>query len=159
MAIRNKMLILALVVLATTLPAFAKVNKKSVTGFDPAADPAAQVEAAIKSASAGNRHILLEIGGEWCSWCHKLEKFMADNREVREALDARFVLVKINVSPENENVAFLSDYPEVRGYPHLLVLDGDGSFLHSQETGALESGESYDATRWLEFVAQWGGGS
>lgn len=159
MGIRNKLLALAFVMLVAALPALAKRGDGSGLGFDPKADAGEQVQAAVAKASAGNKRILLEVGGAWCSWCHKLEAFLGESNGVREALAARFVVVKINVSPENENTEFMSQYPEVRGYPHLLVLDSDGSFLHSQETGVLESGESYDAARWLEFIEEWGGGS
>ena len=149
-------ILVALFTLATTLPVLAKPGP---LGYDMKADPKKDLAAAVARASAENRHILLEIGGEWCSWCHRLEKFMTANAEVKSALAAKFVVVKVNVSPENENAAFLADYPDIFGYPHLFVLDGDGSLLHSQETGALESGESYDAGRWLEFIERWGGGS
>jgi len=157
MGIRKRLLVLVVVALVATLPSFAKRGDGSGLGFEPKANAVKQVEAAVSK--AGNKRILLEVGGAWCSWCHKLEAFLGENSEVREALAAGFVVVKINVSPENENVEFMSNYPEVRGYPHLFVLDSDGSFLHSQETGALEVGETYDPARWLEFIQEWGGGS
>jgi thioredoxin-related protein len=159
MGIRKRLLVLAVVVSVAFLPAFAKRGDGSGLGFDPKADAVKQVKAAVAKASAENKHILLEVGGAWCSWCHKLEAFLGESNGIREALDAAFVVVKINVSPENENVEFMSAYPEVRGYPHIFVLDSDGTFLHSQETGALESGETYDAARWREFIDAWGGGS
>lgn len=159
MGIGKRLLVVALVVSTVTLPVLAKRGDGRGLGFDPKANAAKQVEAAVAEAGPGNKHILLEVGGVWCSWCHKLDTFLTENDAVRQALAARFVVVKINVSPENENTAFMSNYPEVRGYPHLFVLDSDGSFLHSQETGSLESGESYDAARWLAFIEEWGGGS
>ncbi len=159
MGIRKRLLVLAVVAIVVTLPAVAKRSDGSGLGFDPKADPVKQVKAAVAKASADGKHILLEVGGAWCSWCHKLDAFLAENDAVRGALASRFVVVKVNVSPENENVEFMSGYPEVRGYPHIFVLDSDGSLLHSQETGALESGETYDATRWLAFIEEWGGGS
>ena len=159
MGIVKRLLVVALVASIATFPALAKRSDGSGLGFDPKADAVKQVKAAVAKATPGNKRILLEIGGAWCSWCHKLEAFLAESDEVRNALADRFVVVKINVSPENENTEFMSDFPEVRGYPHLFVLESDGSFLHSQETGALESGESYDAARWLEFIEKWGGGS
>ena len=38
------------------------------------------------------------------------------------------------------------------GYPHLFVLDANGKLLHSQNTGELEAGKSYDKGRFLAFV-------
>ncbi len=44
------------------------------------------------------------------------------------------------------------------GYPHLFVLDSDGAFLHSQSTGPLEEGRSYDKAKLMGFLKEWGVG-
>jgi len=63
--------------------------------------------------------------------------------------------MKVNMSEENDNEAFLSAYPEVPAYPHFFVLDSDGTFLHSQNTAELEQGQGYHEERFLEFLSQW----
>ena len=63
--------------------------------------------------------------------------------------------MKVNTSDENRNTEFLAQYPEVTAYPHLLVLESDGTFLHSQGTGELEDGPSYSEGAWLGFLRQW----
>ena len=50
----------------------------------------------------------------------------------------------------------LSRYPEVAGYPHFFVLDGQGKLLHSQDTAKLEKGKSYHARRFKRFLTRWG---
>ena len=65
-------------------------------------------------------------------------------------------MVKVNYSPENENEDVLSRYPEVAGYPHFFVLDGEGRLLHSQDTAKLEKGKSYHARRFKRFLTRWG---
>jgi thiol:disulfide interchange protein len=124
-------------------------------GYDPAADPAADLAVAIERATAEGKRILLEVGGEWCSWCHRLERFVHDTPETARRLDGSFVVVKVNWWPENENEAFLSGYPEIHGFPHLFVLDGDGTLLHSQSTGGLEAGAGYDVGRFEQFLDTW----
>ena len=123
--------------------------------YDPQADPGAQVAAAVEEASASGRRIILEVGGDWCIWCHHLHDFLASHDGVRTLWDKSFVTVKVNVSPENRNEAFLADYPEIPGYPHLFVLAPDGKLLHSQNTGDLEDGESYSKAAMLDFLSQW----
>ncbi len=123
--------------------------------YDPAADPAADLAAAIVEAGQSGRRILLEVGGNWCIWCHRLEAFVEGHERVREAWDDGFVTVKVNYSPEAENREFLSRYPEVPGYPHLFVLDSDGTFLHSQGTGVLEEGEGYSEEAVVAFLERW----
>jgi hypothetical protein len=61
----------------------------------------------------------------------------------------------VNYSPENENKAVLSHYPEVKGYPHIFVLDEDGKLLHSQDTSELELGKSYDPEKFFAFLRKW----
>jgi hypothetical protein len=63
--------------------------------------------------------------------------------------------MKVNTSDENNNAEFLSDYPEIPAYPHFFVLDQDGTFLHSQGTGELESGRGYNEESFLAFLNAW----
>lgn len=123
--------------------------------FDPARDPVADLETAKVEAKRGGKRILLDVGGEWCSWCHILDDFIAGDSEIRRFRDANYVWVKVNYSEENENQAFLSQFPEIKGYPHLFVLDNDGKLLHSQFTGELEKGKGYDRGKFFDFLKQW----
>ena len=125
-------------------------------GYDPAADPFLDLPQTVSEATSSGRHILLEVGGEWCIWCHYWEDFLATDAAVKEAFTRAFVVLKVNYSPENENGEFLSQYPEIPGYPHFFVLDIDGRFLHSQGTAVLELGQGYEPKNVLEFIRQWG---
>lgn len=127
----------------------------SSAGYDPARDPAADLRQAISEAQASGRRILLEVGGEWCVWCHYLERFLADHPDLRRRWNEGFVTVKVNYSDENPNEAFLARFPKVDGYPHLFVLDRDGALLHSQNTGDLEEGRSYSPQAVQAFLERW----
>ena len=100
--------------------------------------------------------MLIEVGGKWCGWCHRLDDYLKRNRKLAALLERNFVMVKVNYSPENENEEVLSGYPEVAGYPHFFVLDGQGKLLHSQDTAELEKGKSYHARRFKGFLTRWG---
>lgn len=123
--------------------------------FDPARDPAADLETAKVEAQRGGKRIMLDVGGEWCSWCHLLDAFMEGDSEIRRFRDANYVWMKVNYSEDNENKAFLSAFPEVKAYPHLFVLDANGQLLHSQFTGDLEKGKGYDRSKFSAFLKQW----
>jgi len=123
--------------------------------FDPKRDPASDLETAKVEAQRGGKRVLLDVGGEWCSWCHILDKFVEGDAEIRSFRDANYVWMKVNYSEENENQAFLSKYPEIKGYPHLFVLDADGKLLHSQFTGELEKGKGYDRDKFFAFLKAW----
>jgi thiol:disulfide interchange protein len=123
--------------------------------FDPARDGARDLDSALQVARATQRRVLVEVGGEWCTWCHIMDRFFAANVELKQIRDANFVWLKVNYSKENENEALLSRWPKVAGYPHLYVLDGDGRVLQSQDTSLLEAGKSYDANKFRAFLADW----
>jgi len=123
--------------------------------FDPARDPAADVAHAVALASSQHKRVLVDVGGEWCSWCHIMDRFFETDREARELRDRGFVLVKVNYSKDNTNAAFLGRWPKIRGYPHLFVLGPDGALLHSQDTSELEAGNGNDRQKMLAFLRAW----
>lgn len=138
-------------------PAAADVAAVAALGaqFDPKRDPANDLETAEVEAKRGGKRILLDIGGEPCELCHVLDEFIEGDAEVRSFRDANYVWVKVNVSEENRNEAFLAQYPKITAYPHLLVLDADGKLLHSQLTGELEKGKGYDRKKFFDFLKEW----
>lgn len=123
--------------------------------FDPSRDGAADVAHAVALARVHGKRVIVDVGGEWCSWCHILDRFIATTPGVRALIDTRYVWVKVNYSKENRNEALLARWPKVTGYPHLFVLDANGTLLHSQDTGALEAGNGYDKARLLDFLRRW----
>ena len=123
--------------------------------FDPKRDPAKDLLAALARAKAEGKRVIVDVGGEWCSWCHILDRFIAGHADVRALVDANYVWLKVNWSPENKNEALLSRWPAIRGYPHLFVLDADGRLVHSQETDVLESGKDYDRAKFIAFLRAW----
>jgi thioredoxin-related protein len=154
-----------LVLLMILLPATAQrrrhvVSPKyvPVTEYDPKRDAAKDITAAIKEAQRTNKHILVEVGGEWCSWCHTLDKFFLANSDLMQLRDKNFVTLKINFSEENQNKEVLSQYPPIGGYPHIFFLDSKGKLLLSQDTGMLEKGRSYDLERLTTVLTNWSPG-
>src|SRR5204863_10005851 len=75
--------------------------------FDPARDGAADVAYALSLAKAKGKRVIVDVGGEWCTWCHVMDRFIAANDDVRGAIDAQYVWVKVNFSKQNENRALL----------------------------------------------------
>ena len=122
--------------------------------FDPKRDAAADVATATVAAKAQHKRVLVDVGGEWCPWCHILDRFVAANADVKKIVDESYVWLKLNWSPQNRNEAVLSRWPKVKGYPHLFVLDGDGRLVQSQDTGPLEAGKDYDKDKVLAFLRQ-----
>ena len=120
--------------------------------FDGKRDAAADVAQAVASAAAQGKRVIVDVGGEWCSWCHILDRFVAGNEDVRALVAANFVWVKVNWSPANRNEALLARWPRVPGYPHLFVLDAQGRVVRSQATSELEAGRDYDRQKMIAFL-------
>ena len=123
--------------------------------FDPSRNADQDIQNAIAEAKRTHKRIILDVGGEWCSWCHALDRFYAAHADLSAFRDKNYVWLKINYSPENRNKEVLSRYPAIQGYPHLFVLDQDGKLLHSQDTSPLEEGKSYNLDRMFEFLKKW----
>lgn len=130
------------------LPEYSKV-------YDDQRNPFTDATAALALATATNRQVLIEIGGNWCSWCHKMDTFLSNNPDVYQALHANYVLLKINVSDNNENADFMAALPPVLGYPHMYVSSANGKMLLSKDTAELLAGSDYSKEYWLAFLNQW----
>jgi hypothetical protein len=126
------------------------------SAYDPRRNPVKDLLMAEAQAKQANKHILLEVGGDWCGWCKILDKFFADHGELLKVRDSNFVLMKVNMSAVNENYPFLSQYPKIPGYPWLFVVDADGKLLVSKSTNDLENGaSSYDEKSIKDFLLAW----
>jgi thiol:disulfide interchange protein len=132
-----------------------KAKYVPVVEYDPARDAAADVAQALAEARRTKRHVLLEVGGKWCIWCRIMDDYFEKNADVLKLREDNYVTVKINFSPENENKELLAKYPEIPGYPHIFVLDAEGKLLHSQFTGDLEAGKSYNREKMVAFLTKW----
>jgi len=130
-----------------------------VKKYDPARNADQDIKEAVVEAQKTGKRILLEIGGDWCHWCHIMDDYFDNNPKLTTSRDTNFITVKINYSPQNENEKVLSKYPKIPGYPHLFVLESNGMLLHSQFTGDLEQGESYNLEKFTAFLNKWAPGA
>lgn len=158
-AIRSRppvfLIVFAAALLLMTASAAAQSPYTPVTKYDPKRDAAQDINDAMAEAHRSERRILLEVGGEWCSWCHRLDEFFESHPDLTALRDKNFVTVKINFSEENPNKEVLSRYDPIEGYPHIFVLDSDGKLLHSQGTGVFEEGKSYVLEKLMVFLSDW----
>lgn len=132
----------------SALPAYSLV-------YDPVRDPFADGRAALRLAKDTNRRVLIEVGGDWCHWCHVLDKFLAENQQIREQLHRHFVILKVNVSETNDNAEFMAGFPRPRGYPHMYITEADGSIIFSKDTLELQENSRYSVQRFQQFIDKW----
>jgi thiol:disulfide interchange protein len=128
--------------------------------FDPKHDAEKDIRTAVVQARKEHKHILLDVGGQWCIWCRMLDTLYMKNQDLSDYLYRHYIVVKVNFSKENKNTEVLSHYPEVAGYPHLFILDKNGKLLHSEDTSELELPEGsavrgHDKAKVFAFLKKW----
>lgn len=123
--------------------------------FDPTRDAAKDLLDTIAQTQKSGKRIVLDVGGEWCVWCRNMDNFFLQNAGLSKLRDENFVWLKVNFSEENKNEALLANYPPIKGYPHLYVLDKDGKFIFSKDTSELEQGKSYNLQKFMDFLTEY----
>ena len=127
----------------------------TVAEYDHTRDPAVDLKTTLERAQLEGKRVLVEIGGTWCGWCKLLDAYIHDHSSVSGKLEAGYLIMKVNFGQENKNEEFLAAYPTIPGYPHIYVLEKDGTLLHSQNTAELEEGSSYNEEVLLAFLDKW----
>ena len=124
--------------------------------YNPHADARADISTAVAKAKQEGKNVLIQVGGNWCKWCLRLEKLMRSDEEVGKLLD-QFVYIHVNYSDENKNPEVLAElgYPQRFGFPVLLVLDAQGKLVHTQDSAFLEKGNGHDPKMVARFLEAW----
>jgi len=133
-------------------PAFPTSDYKPVAVYDDKRDPAKDLHEALAEAKRSKRRVLLEVGGDWCLWCHIMDNLFDSHPGLAAFREEHYVRVKIDYSQENPNEAFLSHYPRISRYPHFFVLDAEGNLVCSQDTRKFENGQTYNARKVGAFL-------
>lgn len=126
-----------------------------VLKFDPKRDAEADIQAAISEAQRTGKRILLDVGGDWCGYCHQMDQFFFEHPGMRQLRDNNFVTVAIYYGNDNKNPQALSHYSKVLGVPHFFVLEKDGTLLYSQHVLELRTSGTYDAQKMKSFFLKW----
>ena len=76
---------------------------------------------ALKLAKEKNKPIMVDFYAKWCGWCKRLDKDTYRDEKVIE-VSRDFICLKI----DGDKNRLLARKYEIRGYPTILFLDGDG---------------------------------
>ena len=133
---------------SSELPVFSRI-------YDEQRDPYADGREALRLAEETHRKVLIEVGGDWCSWCHVLDRFIKDHPRLESRLHKIFVVLKVNISDSNDNVEFMRAFPRAQGYPHMYITDSSGTILHSQDTTEFRENKKYSEQRFNVFFERW----
>jgi thioredoxin-related protein len=126
--------------------------------YNPGDDAKKEIESAVKKAKESGKHVMLQVGGNWCVWCARFNDFVTNDKSLDSSLNANYVVYHLNYSKENKNLDILKKYsfPQRFGFPVFLVLNEKGELLHTQTSWYLEAGKGYDKEKVAAFFNDWG---
>jgi thiol:disulfide interchange protein len=141
------------------LPAFGadsspKASRPAI--YDENADGAKQIAGALAVATKEHKRVLLQLGANWCGWCHKLHKLFESDAQIAAKLREAYVVVLIDANKgHNGDINNKYGNPTRLGLPVIVILDADGKVLTTQDTGKLEEGDHHDPKKVLAFLSEW----
>lgn len=140
---------------ATVVPTRPSATPGSI--YDPAANPSADIAAALAAAAADGKPVLLDFSADWCPDCVVLARLF-ERPEFAEYLRG-FHVVRIDVGYWNHNldVAKLYGDPIAVGIPAVVLLSPAGRVLGSTADGRLASAASMAPGDVLRVLKSLGG--
>nr|WP_121270152.1 thioredoxin family protein [Pedobacter schmidteae] len=125
--------------------------------YNPNANARADIDAAVAKAKKQGKHVFIQVGGNWCSWCILFHKMVDATPEVKNYLNDNYETVLVNYSKENKNADVMASlgYPGRFGFPVFVILDGNGKVLHIQNSAYLEEGKGHSVPKVMEFLKGW----
>lgn len=99
---------------------------------------------ALKQARQEGKPVLLDVSAIWCPSCRRLDSTVLSNPEVKQAIEHRYVFSRVEYE-SLEGEAVQQRYG-VRGFPTLLVLNGNGELIRTLPP-------SYDPDTFIKLIA------
>jgi len=126
-------------------------------------DARADLKKAIAQAQKENKHVLIQMGGNWCPWCMKFHAMVTSLPKLDSIMKANYVYLLINVPKEKEKRDYSLfqefEYPNRFGYPVFVILNGSGKRLNTIDSDGFEYRNpkiiGYDTLKVERFLKMW----
>ena len=158
----KRILILILFVLLS-VPSHAQTALKKVYNED--INPVEQIDQALAQAKAEGKHVICQVGGNWCPWCLRFADFITNDSTISQVIDQNYVYIHVNYNPRKDEDAARAQLTKAMlqrlnnpvrfGFPVFVVLDESGKVLHTQDSSFLEEGNGYHHEKVLRFFNCW----
>ncbi len=105
--------------------------------YDEHADAHAALQRGLEDARAAKKDVLVVFGANWCKDCRELDKAL--HGRTASLIDARFVVVKIDVGNFDKNLDVVKHYgyPTGKGIPAAVVLSPSDKVIYATRAGEL----------------------
>ena len=121
--------------------------------YDESANAEIDLAYAITEANKVNKHVLIEMGANWCPDCRTLGRYF-QRADIKAWLDERFVVVAVDVGEWDKNLEIAERYgnPISEGIPSLVVLDSKGVMQFATLAGELASAREISGDDLIEWL-------
>lgn len=163
MRIMKKIAIIGLMTVIFSINAAAQSNLKKI--YDETINPMEQIDKAVSQAKSQGKHVVCQVGGNWCRWCLMFADYITKDSEISKFIDDNFVYIHVNYNPREradetkaqQNARLLKrlNNPGRFGYPVFVVLDSNGKVIHMQDSSFLEQENSYNKEKVMRFFRNW----
>ena len=152
-----KVFLILLMFAATAVSAADSYSQQPVYSqkYDPERNAFDDGRAALKLAKETNRRVMIEIGGDWCVYCHIFDRFIKSDEEMAKRFFETFVLLKINYSEENTNKEFLSNFKGIDGYPFIFITESNGKVIYANDMREMTIKGKPSKEKMFRFLDQW----
>lgn len=120
------------------------------------ADAKKEIEAALKTANADNKRVILIFGGNWCYDCHVLDQALHEG-EADKIVKESFWLVHVDIGEGDKNLDLIKKYETTLGFgvPTVVVIDAEGRVVYSSTKGEFEAARQMMKKDLVAFLKQW----
>ncbi|HEX5702721.1 MAG TPA: thioredoxin family protein [Pyrinomonadaceae bacterium] len=120
------------------------------------ADAKKDIEAALKTAHAENKRVMLIFGGNWCYDCHVLDQALHEG-EANKIVKESFLLVHVDIGEGDKNLDLIKKYETTlgSGVPTVVIIDDEGCVVYSSTKGEFEAARRMMRKDLVAFLNQW----
>ncbi len=133
--------------------------------YDETVNPIEQIDQAVAKAKAEGKFVICQVGGNWCPWCLRFADFIENDTTVSKVIEDNFVYAHVNYNPRKSEGEVKAQQAAALmkrlnncgrfGFPVFVVLDGEGTVIHIQDSSFLEEGQGYNQEKVLRFFKYW----
>ena len=133
--------------------------------YDEEINPIEQIDDAIAQAKSTGKHVVCQVGGNWCPWCLLFADFISKDSTISQLIEENFIYIHVNYNPRQATDAAKAQQsskmlqrlgnPSRFGYPVFVILDEKGKVIHIQDSSFLEEGKGYNRDKVIRFFKNW----
>lgn len=133
--------------------------------YNETVNPIEQIDRAIVKAKTEGKFVICQVGGNWCPWCLRFADFITNDTTISKCINENFEYIHVNYNPrksgselQQQQAAALMkrlDNCGRFGFPVFVVLNGEGTVIHIQDSSFLEEGQGYNQEKVLRFFRSW----